>query len=129
MPFSEGVEKPGRNHNPYGFSMWMAGGGVKGGASYGETDELGFAAAVNKVHVSWPAATKSFLRGVDPCVASQHTGGGNMVNSQSYLVSIRGRCKRRRYGYRLNDYMDRHASVQRVTLLLSQQSPLAADSG
>ena len=35
MPFSEGKNAPGRNHNPYGFSMWLAGGGVKGGMTYG----------------------------------------------------------------------------------------------
>ena len=65
MPFSEGVDKPGRNHNPYGFSMWMAGGGVKGGTAYGETDELGFAAAVNKVHVHDLHATILHLMGMD----------------------------------------------------------------
>ncbi len=37
-------EKPGRDHNPYGFSVWMAGGGVQAGAEYGETDELGWQA-------------------------------------------------------------------------------------
>ncbi len=36
--------EPGRDHNPYGFNMWMAGGGVKAGADYGETDDLGYAA-------------------------------------------------------------------------------------
>jgi hypothetical protein len=36
--------EPGRDHNPYGFNMWMAGGGVKPGVDYGETDELGYAA-------------------------------------------------------------------------------------
>jgi uncharacterized protein (DUF1501 family) len=36
--------RPGRDHNPYGFSMWMAGGGVKPGIDYGDTDELGYAA-------------------------------------------------------------------------------------
>jgi uncharacterized protein (DUF1501 family) len=41
----------GRDHNPYGFSMWVAGGGFKGGTVYGATDEFGFAAAENKVHV------------------------------------------------------------------------------
>ncbi len=49
LPKGEGA--PGRNHNPYGFTMWMAGGGVKGGMSYGETDEFGFAATENKVHL------------------------------------------------------------------------------
>ena len=41
-PTSEGVGKPGRDHNHYGFSMWLAGGGVKGGRTIGATDELGF---------------------------------------------------------------------------------------
>jgi len=46
-----GKEKKGRDHNPYGFSMWLAGGGVKGGTVYGATDEFGFKAVDNKVHV------------------------------------------------------------------------------
>ncbi len=41
----------GRDHNPFGFSMWVAGGGIKKGVAYGATDEFGFAAAENKVHV------------------------------------------------------------------------------
>lgn len=65
MPFSEGVNKPGRNHNPYGFSIWMAGGGVKGGTSYGATDELGFAAVENRVHVHDIHATILHLMGMD----------------------------------------------------------------
>jgi hypothetical protein len=44
-------EKPGRDHNPYGFNIWMAGGGVKAGAEYGETDELGWQ-AVEELKVS-----------------------------------------------------------------------------
>lgn len=65
MPFSEGKDAPGRNHNPYGFSMWMAGGGVKGGTLYGETDEFGFEAVVNKVHVHDIHATILHLMGMD----------------------------------------------------------------
>lgn len=65
MPFSEGPNAPGRNHNPYGFTMWMAGGGVKGGISYGETDELGFAASENKVHMHDIHATVLHLLGLD----------------------------------------------------------------
>lgn len=65
MPFSEGVNKPGRNHNPYGFTMWMAGGGVKGGMTYGETDELGFAAVTNRVHVHDIHATILHMLGLD----------------------------------------------------------------
>ena len=65
MPFSEGTGKPGRNHNPYGFSMWMAGGGVKGGTAYGATDEFGFAAVENRVHVHDIHATILHLMGLD----------------------------------------------------------------
>lgn len=65
MPFSEGVNKPGRNHNPYGFSVWFAGGGVKGGIAYGETDELGFEAVTNRVHVHDLHATILHLMGLD----------------------------------------------------------------
>ncbi len=65
MPYAEGVGAPGRNHNPYGFTMWMAGAGVKGGMSYGETDEFGFAAAVNPVHMHDIHATLLHLMGMD----------------------------------------------------------------
>ncbi len=65
MPFSEGVGAPGRNHNPYGFTMWLAGAGVKGGVSYGETDEFGFAATVNKVHLHDIHATVLHLLGLN----------------------------------------------------------------
>ncbi|MCA9041159.1 MAG: DUF1501 domain-containing protein [Planctomycetaceae bacterium] len=65
MPFSEGKGAAGRNHNPYGFSMWMAGGGVKGGIAYGETDEFGFEATVNKAHISDIHATILHLMGLD----------------------------------------------------------------
>jgi hypothetical protein len=65
MPFAEGVGAPGRNHNPYGFTWWFAGAGVKGGTSYGETDEFGFAAAVNKAHMHDLHATILHLLGLD----------------------------------------------------------------
>lgn len=65
MPFSEGKNAPGRNHNPYGFSMWMAGGGVKGGMTYGETDELGFEAVTDKVHLHDLHATVLHAMGLD----------------------------------------------------------------
>ncbi|MGK0185582.1 MAG: hypothetical protein ACI9R3_001360 [Verrucomicrobiales bacterium] len=65
MPFSEGKDAPGRNHNPYGFSMWMAGAGVRGGTTYGETDELGFEAAVDKVHLHDLHATILHAMGLD----------------------------------------------------------------
>ena len=65
MPFSEGKDAPGRNHNPYGFSMWMAGSGVKGGTVHGETDEFGFEAVVDRVHVHDIHATILHLMGID----------------------------------------------------------------
>ncbi len=65
MPFSEGQGEPGRNHNPYGFSMWMAGGGVRGGMAYGATDEFGFEAVEDKAHVHDIHATILHLLGLD----------------------------------------------------------------
>ncbi|QDV42828.1 hypothetical protein Enr13x_26780 [Stieleria neptunia] len=65
MPFSEGQGAPGRNHNPYGFSMWMAGGGIKGGQTYGETDEFGFEAVTDKVHLHDLHATILHAMGQD----------------------------------------------------------------
>ena len=55
----------GRDHNPHGFTMWMAGGGVKGGYVHGATDEFGFAAAEKKVHVHDLHATILALLGFD----------------------------------------------------------------
>ncbi len=65
MPFSEGQGEPGRNHNPYGFSMWMAGGNVRGGMKYGATDEFGFEAVEQKAHVHDIHATILHLLGLD----------------------------------------------------------------
>lgn len=65
MPFSEGQNAPGRNHNPYGFSMWLAGGGVRGGMSWGETDEFGFEAVTDRVHLHDLHATILHLLGFD----------------------------------------------------------------
>lgn len=57
--------KLGRDHNHYGFSVWMAGGGIKGGAVYGSTDEFGFAAQENPVSVHDLHATILHLMGLD----------------------------------------------------------------
>ena len=65
MPFSEGKNEPGRNHNPYGFSMWLAGAGVKGGVAHGATDEFGFEAVEDRVHVHDLHATILHLMGLD----------------------------------------------------------------
>lgn len=62
-PTSEG--KKGRDHDHYGFTVWMAGGGVKGGMSYGATDEFGLSAVHNRVHVHDLHATILHLMGLD----------------------------------------------------------------
>jgi hypothetical protein len=64
-PTSEGVGKPGRDHDWHGFSMWMAGAGVKGGQAIGATDELGFKAVEDRCHVSDLHATILHLMGID----------------------------------------------------------------
>jgi hypothetical protein len=56
----------GRDHNAYGFTMWMAGGGIKGGVTSGESDELGMEAAVDKYHVKHVHATILHQMGLDP---------------------------------------------------------------
>ncbi len=63
MPVSE--QEDGRDHNPNGFLIWMAGGGIKAGTSYGETDEIGFKAAVNPVSVHDLHATILHTLGLD----------------------------------------------------------------
>ncbi len=65
----------GRDHNPWGFTVWMAGGGVKGGMAYGETDEFGFKAAVDKVHVHDLHATILHLMGFDHEKLTYRHGG------------------------------------------------------
>ncbi|MCC6588045.1 MAG: DUF1501 domain-containing protein [Bryobacterales bacterium] len=64
---NSGLEKlgNGRDHNVHGFTVLLAGGGVKGGTAYGETDEFGLRAAVNKVHVHDLHATILHLLGFD----------------------------------------------------------------
>jgi hypothetical protein len=62
-PSSEGAK--GRDHNNLGFSMWMAGGGIKGGQAYGATDELGFAAVDQRMHVHDLHATILHLMGLN----------------------------------------------------------------
>src|SRR5689334_7007582 len=64
-PGSNAGKVNGRDHNHYGFTMWMAGGGVKGGTVYGATDEFGFKAAEDPVHVHDLHATILALLGFD----------------------------------------------------------------
>lgn len=73
LPMSEGGG--GRDHNPHGFLMWMAGGGIRGGTSYGETDEIGFRAAERPVSVHDVHATILHLLGLDhTALTFRHNG-------------------------------------------------------
>mgnify|MGYP003322188771 CR=1 FL=1 len=64
-PMFQGKGGAGRDHHVKGFSMWMAGGGIKGGVGYGETDELGYHAEKNIVHVRDLHATMLHQLGID----------------------------------------------------------------
>ncbi len=66
QPTAEYDKGTGRDHNAWGFTMWMAGGGVKGGTSVGQTDELGSKAVENRFHVRNLHATILHLMGLDP---------------------------------------------------------------
>jgi len=66
LPNDQGVKAPtGRDHNHHGFTVWLAGGGVKGGTAYGATDEFGFQAVEKPVHVHDLQATMLHLLGLD----------------------------------------------------------------
>jgi hypothetical protein len=65
LPVAQKGAKPGRDHNPHAFTAWLAGGGVKGGVHYGETDEIGHKAVTDKVSVNDLHATILALLGLD----------------------------------------------------------------
>jgi hypothetical protein len=75
QPTAEYAEGTGRDHNAYGFTMWMAGGGIKGGVSVGETDELGGSAVTDPMHVKRLHATVLHQMGLDPNALSYFYGG------------------------------------------------------
>ena len=64
-PGAEAGARNGRDHNPHGYTMFMAGGGVKGGHSHGRTDDYGYYAIENKVHIHDLHATILHLLGLD----------------------------------------------------------------
>ena len=75
QPTAENASGTGRDHNAYGFTMWMAGGGIKGGVAFGETDELGSAAVKGRVHVKHLHATILHQLGIDPNRLTYFYGG------------------------------------------------------
>jgi len=85
QPTAEYAEGTGRDHNAYGFTMWMAGGGIKGGVSVGETDELGSTAVSDRFHVKHLHATVLYQMGLDPNALSYFYNGLNQK-----LVGVEG---------------------------------------
>ncbi|MFY9253345.1 MAG: DUF1501 domain-containing protein [Fuerstiella sp.] len=75
QPTAEYAKGSGRDHNSYGFTMWMAGGGIKGGVSVGTTDEIGAQAVDDKFHVKHLHATILHQMGLDPNKLSYFFGG------------------------------------------------------
>jgi hypothetical protein len=65
LPISQKGAKPGRDHNPHAFTVWLAGGGIKGGTHYGQSDEIGHKAAVDPVSVRDFHATILHALGLD----------------------------------------------------------------
>ncbi len=75
-PFAQGSN--GRDHNPFGYTIWMAGGGVKGGMAYGSTDEYGYHAIENKLEMHDLHATMLHLLGIDHTQLTYRFGGRDM---------------------------------------------------
>ena len=75
-PFAQGTN--GRDHNPYGYSIWMAGGGVKGGMAFGSTDEFGYHAIENKLEMHDLHATLLYLLGIEHTQLTYRFGGRDM---------------------------------------------------
>jgi hypothetical protein len=95
MPVSEtfntGGKPGGRDHNPKGFTYWLAGAGVRGGISHGETDELGEAAVVDRHHLRDLHATILHLMGIDHRKLTYFFGGlDNKLTGVAEAEVIRG---------------------------------------
>jgi hypothetical protein len=85
QPTAEYAKGTGRDHNAFGFTMWLAGGGIKGGVSVGTTDELGSAAVSDRLHVKNLHATVLRQMGFDPEKLTYFYGGLNQK-----LVGVEG---------------------------------------
>jgi uncharacterized protein (DUF1501 family) len=88
LPVIQNEKSIGRDHNTYGFSMWLAGGGIRGGCVHGETDELGHKAVTDVVTHSDYHATLLHLFGLDPAQVSfaRPAGSGSLVDAKSAKV-------------------------------------------
>jgi len=86
-PMAQGTN--GRDHNPYGFCLWMAGGGVKGGTIYGATDDYGYFAVENKTTVHDLHATMLYLLGIDHKRLTYRFSGRDMRLTDVYGEVVR----------------------------------------
>lgn len=75
-PFAQGAD--GRDHNPFGYTIWMAGGGVRGGVTYGATDEYGYKVVDRKLEIYDLHATMLHLLGIDHTRLTFNFGGRDM---------------------------------------------------
>jgi uncharacterized protein (DUF1501 family) len=75
-PFAQGSD--GRDHNPFGFTVWLAGGGIQGGTAYGETDDWGYKVVQGKVEIHDLHATMLHLLGIDHKRLTYRFGGRDM---------------------------------------------------
>jgi hypothetical protein len=87
-PVAQGSD--GRDHNPFGFTVWLAGGGVKGGTVYGETDEFGYHAIRDKVEVHDLHATVLHLLGFDHTKLTFRFGGRDMRLTDVHGEVVKG---------------------------------------
>jgi hypothetical protein len=86
-PFAQG--KDGRDHNPHGFTVWLAGGGIKGGITHGATDEFGYKAVEHPVEIHDLHATILHCMGFDHRLLTYRSGGRDMR-----LTDVHGRVMR-----------------------------------
>jgi hypothetical protein len=90
MPDGFYADRIGRDHNPFGFTMWMAGGGVKPGTVYGATDEFGYYAVENKVHMHDLHATMLHLLGIDHLKLTYRYSGRDMRLTDVFGNVVKG---------------------------------------
>jgi hypothetical protein len=86
-PVAQGTD--GRDHNPQGYTMWLAGGGVQGGIRYGATDEYGYFAVEKKVHLHDLHATILYLLGLDHMQLTYSHGGRDFRLTDVYGEVVR----------------------------------------
>lgn len=91
-PVAQGSD--GRDHNPFGFSMWLAGGGIRGGTIHGATDEYGYFAVENKVQMYDLHATMLHLLGIDHRRLTYRFGGRDMRLTDVHGEVVKAVCNR-----------------------------------